>query len=338
MNQSKFTVIIPSKKIDKNLINCEFCIRKFYKDLKILLLVDENDFHDFYNKNTEIVSTGKVNVSKKRNIGIELANSEFYVFIDSDAYPKHPWLDSVEDVFLKNKKIGACGGPNLSPYSKLEEKKLISEIKKSFLVSQNADFLKYKKSKSGFIDFLPTCNLVVKRSAIENIEPMDSNLFAHEDISLNENIKKNGFKIYVENSSYVFHKDRLIKSFLKQRFIYGTEAFNVFLRYPCKASLKLFIATLPFISFLILIFLSPAMFYGFLTHGYWFFILFKLSLFGVISVLLVVLFESFRIFLGYKKDFLKIFSLILSSIYLPGLGQVLRPFLKWKIRRSIWVH
>ena len=47
-------------------------------------------------------------------------------------------------------------------YSKLEEKKLISAIKKSFLVSQNADFLKYKKSKSGFIDFLPTCNLVVK--------------------------------------------------------------------------------------------------------------------------------------------------------------------------------
>ena len=139
-------------------------------------------------------------------------------------------------------------------------------------------------------------------------------IYLRMNISLNENIKKNGFKIYVENSSYVFHKDRLIKSFLKQRFIYGTEAFNVFLRYPCKASLKLFIATLPFISFLILIFLSPAMFYGFLTHGYWFFILFKLSLFGVISVLLVVLFESFRIFLGYKKDFLKIFSLILSSI------------------------
>ena len=135
-----------------------------------------------------------------------------------------------------------------------------------------------------------------------------------------------------------FHKDRLVKSFLKQRFIYGTEALNVFLRYPCKASLKLFIATLPFISFLILIFLSTALFYGFLIHGYWFFILFKLSFFGVLSVLLIVLFESLRIYLGYKKDFLKIFSLLLSSIYLPGLGQVLRPFLKWKIRRSIWVH
>ena len=338
MNQSKFTVIIPSKKIDKNLINCEFCIRKFYKDLKILLLVDENEFHDFHNKNTQIVPTGKVNVSKKRNIGIQVADSEFYVFIDSDAYPNHPWLDEVEDVFFKNIKIGACGGPNLSPYSKIEEKKLISAIKKSYLVSQNADFIKYKESNSRFIDFLPTCNLVVKKSALENVEPMDSNLFAHEDISLNENIKKNGFKIYVENSSYVFHKDRLIKSFLKQRFIYGTEAFNVFLRYPCKASFKLFISTLPFLSFLVFLFLSLALYFGFLIPSFWIAILVKLSLFGVLSVFLIVLFESIRIFLSYKKDLFKIICLLLSSIYLPGLGQLLRPFLKWKIRRKIWVH
>ena len=338
MNQSKFTVIIPSKKIDKNLINCEFCIRKFYKDLKILLLVDKNEFHDFDNKNTQIVPTGKVNVSKKRNIGIRLAHSEFYVFIDSDAYPNHPWLDLVEDVFLKNIKIGACGGPNLSPYSKIEEKKLISAIKKSYLVSQNADFIKYKKTNSRFIDFLPTCNLVVKKSALENVEPMDSNLFAHEDISLNENIKKNGFKIYVENSSYVFHKDRLIKSFLKQRFIYGTEALNVFLRYPCKASFKLFISTLPFLAFLVFLFLSLALYFGFLIPNVWITILVKLSLFGVISVFTIVLFESLRIFLSYKRDFFKIICLLLSSIYLPGLGQLLRPFLKWKIRRKIWVH
>ena len=338
MNQSKFTVIIPSKKIDKNLINCEFCIRKFYKDLKILLLVDENEFHDFHNKNTQIVPTGKVNVSKKRNIGIQLADSEFYVFIDSDAYPNHPWLDKVEDVFFKNINIGACGGPNLSPYSKIEEKKLISAIKKSYLVSQNADFIKYKESNSRFIDFLPTCNLVVKKLALENVEPMDSNLFAHEDISLNENIKKNGFKIYVENSSYVFHKDRLIKSFLKQRFIYGTEALNVFLRYPCKASFKLFISTLPFLSFLVFLFLSLALDVGFLIPSFWIALLVKLSLFGVLSVFLIVLFESIRIFLSYKKDLFKIICLLLSSIYLPGLGQLLRPFLKWKIRRKIWVH
>ena len=77
-----------------------------------------------------------------------------------------------------------------------------------------------------------------KKIALENVEPMDSNLFAHEDISLNENIKKNGFKIYVENSSYVFHKDRLIKSFLKQRFIYGTESLNVFYDIHVKQALN----------------------------------------------------------------------------------------------------
>ena len=80
---------------------------------------------------------------------------------------------------------------------------------------------------------------------------MDSKLFAHEDISLNQNIKDRGFSIYFEPSAYVYHKDRSIKSFLKQRFTYGTEALNVFIRYPCKASLNLFLSTLPFVSLFI---------------------------------------------------------------------------------------
>ena len=36
---------------------------------------------------------------------------------------------------------------------------------------------------------------------------MDKRLFAHEDISLNENIKKSGYKIYYEPTSYIYHKD-----------------------------------------------------------------------------------------------------------------------------------
>ena len=165
MNQSNFTVIIPSKKIDENLLNCESKIRSFYNDIKILLLVDKEDDRNSFSKNTYIINTGEVNVSSKRNIGIEISDSEYLVFIDSDAYPNQPWLDNAENIFSTNKNIGAFGGPNLSPNSELEEKKFVSAIKKSFVVSQNANYLKNKQSKSRFIDFLPTCNLIV-RSAL----------------------------------------------------------------------------------------------------------------------------------------------------------------------------
>ena len=73
---------------------------------------------------------------------------------------------------------------------KLKFKKLICSIKKSFVVSQNVKLVKNKQSQPRFINFLPTCNLVIKRSILQDREAMDERLFAHEDITLNENIKK----------------------------------------------------------------------------------------------------------------------------------------------------
>ena len=39
MDQSKFTIIIPSKTVDYNLLHCEKKIRQFYKKIKILLMI-----------------------------------------------------------------------------------------------------------------------------------------------------------------------------------------------------------------------------------------------------------------------------------------------------------
>ena len=77
MDQSKFTVIIPSKIIDDNLINCEKKIRHFYKKIKILLMIDEASNTFVSSENTEIISTGLVNIAEKRNIGFKLCSSDW---------------------------------------------------------------------------------------------------------------------------------------------------------------------------------------------------------------------------------------------------------------------
>jgi GT2 family glycosyltransferase len=338
MDQSKFTVIIPSKEVDHNLLNCEKKIRQFYKKIKVLLMVDEVNDNFNLSDYTSIVSTGLVNVAEKRNIGFKQCTTEFIVFIDSDAYPTHPWLDKIENVFKQNPNVGACGGSNLSPEENDEEKKLISSIKKSIVVSQNAKLVKHKQSQSRLVNFLPTCNLVIKRSILQNTEPMDKKLFAHEDISLNENIRKSGYKIYYEPSSYVYHKDRSIKSFLNQRFIYGTESINIFTKFPCKSSFNLFISTIPFIFLLLLItniFVLKILEINInLLNVYFFYLTFLV----VFSSIIVIIFETFRVFLLHKKNFFKIFILLFMSVFLPGLGQVMKPFLTWKLKRKIWIQ
>ena len=337
MDQSKFTIIVPSKIIDKNLINCEEKIRRFYKEIKILLMLDKVNDDVKFSPYTDKIATGLVNVSEKRNMGIRSCKTDFLVFIDSDAYPDHPWLDKIESIFEQNQTIGACGGPNLSPEENDEEKKLISFVKKSWFVTQDVNLLKRMQSEGKFIHFLPTCNLIVKRSILNNKDPFDKNLFSNEEISLNVYIKKFSYKIYYEPSVYVFHKDRNIKSFLKQRFIYGSESLSVFLKYPCKCSFNLLISTIPFISTLLLVsifFLKIIQINIFFVNTY----LFPLAILIIFLSIIIIIFETCRIFLISKKKLFKIFVLLSLSVFVPGLGQTMKPFLSWKLKRKIWTQ
>ena len=178
----------------------------------------------------------------------------------------------------------------------------------------------------------------MKRSILQGREPMDNKLFAHEDIALNENIKKSGYKIYYEPTSYIYHKDRSIKSFLNQRFIYGTESINIFIKFPCKSSLNLLISTIPSISLLLLlvnIFILKILQINInLLNSYFF----PLSALLVFSSIIIIIFETFRIFLLHKKNFFKIHILLFMSVFLPGLGQIMNPFLTWKLKRKIWIQ
>jgi hypothetical protein len=65
---------------------------------------------------------------------------------------------------------------------------------------------------------------------------------------------------------------------------------------------------------------------------------FPLTFLVVFSSIIVIIFETFRIFLLHKKNFFKIFILLFMSVFLPGLGQVLKPFLSWKSKRKIWIQ
>ena len=337
MDQSKFTIIIPSKIIDKNLINCERKIRHFYKNIIILFMLDEINDNKEFSVHTKKIVTGLVNVSEKRNMGFRLCKTDFLVFIDSDAYPDHPWLDKIESIFEQNKTIGVCGGPNLSPEENDDEKKLISFVKKSWFVTQNANLLKKIQSKGQFIHFLPSCNLVVKRSVFKDKDPFDKRLFANEEISLNTYIKKYGYKIYYDPSVYVFHKDRNINSFLRQRFIYGSESLSVFLKFPCKCSFNLLISTIPFIAILLLvgIFVLRVCQINIAFFNTYFF---PLTATIIFLLMIVVILETCRVFLICKKNIFKIFGLLSLSVFLPGLGQIIKPFISWKLKRKIWTQ
>ena len=67
MDQSRFTIIIPSKIIDRNLINCEKKIRQYYKEIKILLALDEINDNTEFSVHTNKIITGLYSLKETYN-------------------------------------------------------------------------------------------------------------------------------------------------------------------------------------------------------------------------------------------------------------------------------
>ena len=307
-----FTIIIPSKKYDKNLSNCITYIRKYYKKTELFILLDEKTSKKF-DKNTSIFYFKNKNIGFKRNFAAKKSSKEYLVFIDSDAYPKKGWLENFLNILLKKKKLSAIGGPNLSPPTKNSEKKIISKIRKLPFVTLN-NFIK-SKSLSRFTDFLPSCNLCVKRKDYLNVGGMDNKILAGEEIRLFYYLNKNKKKIYFSQNSPVYNIDRNLINFLRQRMTYGTEA-NLFLKYPNKQTFLFLLSILPIFNFLFVILSIP--FYE------TFF--FKINTICLFLTFVISIFYAIKI--SHLNEFFKYLKAILMSIYGPGIGFILQFFSK----------
>lgn len=302
------SIVIPSKVIDYNLENCIRKIRSFYKDIKIYLVLD-NKNKEVFDKNIEIIISGKKSIGYKRNIAVDKINTLYVCFIDSDAYPNSHWLNNIESLFKSSKKIGAVGGPNLSPSTNEIEKILVSRMRKNSFVTLNKK-TKDKNGKKGFIEFLPSCNLIVKTDLYKKCKGMYDKLYSGEEISLNYKIKKLGYKILFDPKIYVYHMDRNFKHYARQRFIYGSTGFEIFLKFPCMQSFQLLISGLPLVYLLMLPF--------FLINE-------KLTMIYLFTNMILFIFCIINaVKINYKNNFIKSLKLVLISIYYPGIGFISR--------------
>ena len=308
--EKNITILIPSKSYDENLQFCILNIRKYYKKIKIVLVLD-NPINYKLDKNIKIIISGNKTIGYKRNLGVKNVKTKFVSLIDSDAYPNSKWLDKVIIIF-KEKKIAAVGGPNLSPRTGNIEKKLVARSRQHSIVTLN-NKVKSKSTKRQFIKFLPSCNMIIKTSIYRKLNGMDPRLYSGEEISLNYKINKNGYKMIFCPTVFVYHKDRNFKHFARQRFIYGSTGLWLSLRYPGKESFMLLMSSLPILYLLlfpVLIFKSMISF---------------MYIIGILTLFFAIIVNTFMI--NYKNNLFKSFKLSLISIFLPGLGLLATIFL-----------
>ena len=222
--KSNFAIIISSRKIDKNLKNCISKIRAFYKDIEILIVLDNFKNISFYKNDKNIkLLFHKNKIGDKRNFASKKTKKKYLVFIDSDAYPLNYWINySIK--YLR--RFDVVCGPNISSDIDSLEKKLISVFRKLFFITYDVEF-KIKSKRNKIVSFAPACNLIIKRSLYDKCGGMQKNINSAEENYLMQRLKSFKKKILFIGKMSVNHKERDIKSFFFQRANYGSSIIDL---------------------------------------------------------------------------------------------------------------
>ena len=179
-----------------------------------------------------------------RNFGMEKANGNYFIILDSDVIvPKH-YLSEVSKA-LNSNFIDAFGGPDAAHESFTVTQKAINYSMTAVLTTGG---IRGKKNAIG--KFQPrSFNLGLSKKAFEKTNGF-ADLKVGEDIDLTFRLWQNGFETQLIENAFVYHKRRsTIQQFFKQTFAFGTARPQLNKRYPTTAKITYWFPSLFIIGF-----------------------------------------------------------------------------------------
>lgn len=179
-----------------------------------------------------------------RNYGMERANGNYFIILDSDVIVPTQYLTEVSKA-LKDNFTDAFGGPDAAHPNFTSLQKAINYSMTSFLTTGGI-----RGKKKGVGKFQPrSFNLGLSKAAFEKTNGF-SKLKVGEDIDLTFRLWEHGFKTQLIERAFVYHKRRsTIKQFFKQTFAFGTARPVLNKRYPDTAKITYWFPSLFIIGF-----------------------------------------------------------------------------------------
>jgi len=236
-----------------------------------------------------------------RNYGMNQANGEFFVILDSDVILPEDYLFVLKNA-IRKRNLDAFGGPDAaaSDFSNLQ--KAMDYAMTSFWTTGGIRGKLKEPSKYQARGF----NMGVSRKVFDTTGGFaDPN--RGEDIEWSIRIKKAGFKLELVEEAFVYHKRKnTLKSFAKQAFSFGRNRVNVSRFHPEAIKLVHWLPTF-FLMFLLSLLFN--------TIFYRVFIIPHLLIFGVWAGL-VIYQASWR----YKSILVGDLALLASIVQLCGYG------------------
>lgn len=237
-----------------------------------------------------------------RNLGMEKARGDFFIFVDSDCTVDKNWLRAI-DHELQDSNADAFGGPDSYREDFPPLLKAINYSMTSFLTT--GGIRGHKRKKLG--KFYPrSFNMGLRREVYQKIGGFGS-LRHGQDIEFSNRIINSGAKIAHIENAIVFHKRRTsIAKFFKQVFNWSVARINL---YKIDRAMLEPVHALPALGLwltifmIVLAFFHPSVIYIFLLIG--------------LSLLIFSAIHSFFIYRNLKTS---LFVLIIIPIQIYGYG------------------
>ena len=152
-----------------------------------------------------------------RNVGASMASGEILAFIDSDCTASVEWLCELIPAFI-NPALAAVGG-------QVDGMRTESSVDRYEAVMSSLSLGSRERIGSSGSDtfYLPSCNLLVRRSAFRGAGGFKDSMHVGEDVDLTWRLRDSGWSICYLPAGKVLHEHRSsIRSFMSRRFDYGT--------------------------------------------------------------------------------------------------------------------
>lgn len=222
------------------------------RDRREIIVVDDAstdntvDIARLYGNDIKIIVQEKnLGQSAARNAGALAAAGDVLAFIDSDCIADPNWLKELTPYF-EDPRIALVGGFVDSCF---RETGLDRYEEKRSPLNMGAHMLICRTPDSDF--YVPTCNMLVTKSAFLQAQGFDESLRVGEDVDLCWKLKKFGHRLIYVPGGRVGHKHR--NGFwpaFKRRFEYGTSEpvlydrhREVVKRFPCRPAVLLFLVS-----------------------------------------------------------------------------------------------
>ena len=236
----KYSIIVPvynrPEEVDELL---ESLTEQRFRDFEVVIVEDGSsvpcrDIVEKYRDRLDIRYYAKPNSGpgQSRNYGAERSNGEYLLVLDSDCILPAGYLQAIEKE-LQSSPADAFGGPDRAHASFSRIQKAINYSMTSFFTTGGIRGGKKKMDK-----FYPrSFNMGIRKSTYEALGGFSPMRFG-EDIDFSIRLFKNGCKVCLFPSAWVYHKRRTDwRKFFRQVYNSGIARINLYKKYP--DSLKL---------------------------------------------------------------------------------------------------